>query len=113
VNAIFPAEWDYSSDNVPLSAARKNSICSGFQGEGVSILKPGGRSEAICEGIGGSRTEDRFCARPARCSLIRNEPHTGQGYGCCSHGRGESKWGASGGAGEATRSWLTKSLTDS
>jgi hypothetical protein len=54
---FFPAELEYSSDNVPLSAARKNSICSGFHEEESSILKLESRSEAIPEGRGERRTD--------------------------------------------------------
>jgi hypothetical protein len=55
--ATLPGQTDYSSDNVPLSAARKDSICSGFHQKESSILKPEGRSEAIAEGRSESRTE--------------------------------------------------------
>jgi len=34
----FPAEAGKSSDNAPLSAARKQPICSGFQAETLSPL---------------------------------------------------------------------------
>jgi hypothetical protein len=40
-----------------LSAARKNSICSGFHQKGSSILKLEGRSEGIPEGRGERRLD--------------------------------------------------------
>jgi hypothetical protein len=54
----FPAEAGKSSDNAPLSVARKHSICSGFRAKG-SRLKREGRSEAIPE----SGSADETAAR--------------------------------------------------
>jgi hypothetical protein len=76
----FPTEGGKSSDNAPLSAARKHSICSGFQGLSLSDAIP--ESERANEAAARAAIDDVPDA-----SLIGNAHRPGGSVAACGERR--------------------------